>query len=482
MDTCHETVGNGTFGMRNFGDLDLGDTRRTACLVKAADIMCRHPGGTLPDKLNRPADLRAFYRLMKRPEVTHEALLRSHADYTRTCIAALGTGLNTAAAGTAVVLVLHDATELDYTTITSLRNQLSHIGPGTRRGYICHNSLAVRADTGAVLGLTSQILHQRAHVPKNETLKQSRERQSRESRLWVQGAQASGAAPAGVLCVDVSDSLSDTFEYMAFEVTQGRHFVLRQREERCLETPVQGHGHLEAAVRSVPPMGQRTLRVLASPGRRARTTTVQVAFTPLRLALPRKQHGHYAQSPLDLWAVRVWEPNTPADEEPLEWILLTNVPVRQEADAQQRVDWYEKRPIIEEYHKGMKTGCRIESMQFDTIERLEPAIAVLSAVTTTLLQLRDAARAPDADQRLATEVIGADYVEVLANHYGHRLGPKPTVLKFYLHVARLGGHQNRKVDGLPGWLTLWRGWTRLQAMVDGYHARHLKNKAICGTN
>jgi hypothetical protein len=468
MDTC-----DATFGMRNFGEVDLGDKRRTACLVKTVDIMYRHPGGTLPDKLNRPADLRAFYRLMNRPEVTHQVLLHSHADHTRACIAALGTG---------VVLVLHDATELDYTKKITLCDQLSQIGQGTQRGYICHNSLAVRADTGAVLGLTAQILHQRADVPKGETLKHSRERENRESRLWVQAAQASGPAPAGVLCVDVSDSLSDTFEYMAYEVTHGRHFVLRQREDRRLEESVAGHDYLEAAVRALPSMGQRQIRVLASPGRSARKTTVEIAFTPLCVAPPGKQHGEYAKTPLDLWAVRVWEPNTPAGEEPLEWILLTNVPVGQEADAQERVDWYEKRPIIEEYHKGMKTGCRIESMQFDKIDRLEPAIAVLSVVTTTLLHLRDAARAPDADKRLATEVIGSEYVEVLVNHYGNRLGPKPTILKFYMHVARLGGHQNRKVDGFPGWITLWRGWTRLQAMVDGYHAAHLKSKVNCGTN
>jgi hypothetical protein len=140
MDTCQET-----FGMRNFGQVDLGDRRRTDRLVDLVNIMCRHPGGTLPDKLNRPADLRAFYRMMNRPEVTHPLLIDSHADHTRARIAALGTG---------VVLILHDATELDYTTKMSLRDQLGQIGQGTNWGYICHNSLAVRADTGAVLGLT----------------------------------------------------------------------------------------------------------------------------------------------------------------------------------------------------------------------------------------------------------------------------------------------------------------------------------------
>lgn len=461
MQTC------ATFGTRNFGRADLGDRRRTRRLVSLVDIMCRHPGGTLPDKLNRPADLRAFYGLMNRPEVTHEVLMRNHADATRASIAALGKG---------VVLILHDATELDYTTKATLRDDLGQIGEGTHRGYICHNSLAVRADTGEALGLTSQILHHRADVPKGETVKQARARADRESRLWLQGVVASGPAPAGVQCVDVSDSLSDTFEYMAYEIDHTRHFVLRSREDRKLAKAVGGEAYLYAAVRAVAPQGQRTVRIQESSGRTARTTTVQVAFTAVELAPPGKAHGEYAKVPLKVWAVRVWEPNTPAGEEPLEWILLTNVPVETVADAQQRVDWYEHRPIIEELHKGMKTGCAIESLHFWKLERQEPAIAVISAVATTLLRLRDAARAPDAATRLATEVVDADYVDVLVAHYGRRLGPAPTVLQFSMHVARLGGHQNRKCDGFPGWLTLLRGWTRLQAMVDGYHAGRLKSK------
>src|SRR6266851_869970 len=132
--------------MRNFGTVDLGDQRRTARLVKSVDIMCRHPGGTLPDKLNRPADLRAFYKLMRRPEVTHAVVLGGHADHTRRAIAALEPGT--------VVLLLHDATELDFTSKKTLLASLGQIGQGTHRGYICHNSLAVRADSGETLGLT----------------------------------------------------------------------------------------------------------------------------------------------------------------------------------------------------------------------------------------------------------------------------------------------------------------------------------------
>jgi len=128
----------------------------------------------------------------------------------------------------------------------------------------------------------------------------------------------------------------------------------------------------------------------------------------------------------------------------------------------------------------MKTGCAIESLQFEKIERLEPAIALISAVGTTLLRLRDAARAPDAATRPATAVVDPVYVDVVAAHCGKGLGPRPVVKAFYMHVARLGGHQNRKCDGFPGWITLWRGWMKLQAMVDGYKAARLKNTVTCG--
>jgi len=486
-----------SFGFQQFGQLDLGDTRRTRRLVELVDLMRRHPGGTLPDKLNRPADLRAFYRLMNRPEVTHSAILNSHADHTRTQIA---TCTDT------VVLIVHDATELDYTTRTTVSAELSQIGEGTHRGFICHNSLAVRADTGAVLGLTSQILHLRAVVPEGETPKQKRERASRESRLWLRGAQACGPAPTGVCCVDVSDSLSDTFEYMASAMTNGRHFLLRAKENRRLGKPEDESevvsddesddesevvsevvsddepSYLYETIRAVPAVVERTLVVQPTTGRAGRTTTVQISFASVCLAVPGKRLGEYAPKPLSMWAVRIWETNTPAGEAPLEWILLTNVLIETASDALDRVDWYERRWIVEEYHKGMKTGCKIEELQFDTSARLEPAIAILSVVTTTLLQLRDAARAPDAETRPASTILDRLYIEVLRKHYGSRLSAEPSVRQFYMHVARLGGHQNRKVDGLPGWLTLWRGWTKLNLMVDGYLAARQKSTTSCGTN
>lgn len=462
-----------SFGQLNFGALDLGDVRRARRLAELADLMSRHPGGSLPEKLPDPPDLRAFYRLMDTDEVTHEVLMGGHTAATRQAMA------KSAEAGH-VLLILHDATELDYTTLRTLKKDLGQIGQGTHRGYICHNSFVVQAEPQMALGLSSQILHHRANVPAKETSKEHRERKSRESRLWVTGAKQSGPAPAGSLCVDVSDSLSDTFEYMAFEVKQGRNFVLRSRENRKLDGPLENAEaeYLYPTVRRQRSVATRVVEVQATVKHKARQAKVNVSFTPVRIAPPSKRQGEYDDCPLDLWAVRVWEPNPPKNAEPLEWILLTNVPVDSAKAAIERVEWYEARWVIEDFHKGMKTGCGIEIMQFTKITRMEPAIAVLSALATTLLKVRDAARQPDADVRPATDVVAEEYVAVLAAHYRTRLTQQPTILQFYMHVARLGGHQNRKQDGFPGWITLWRGWMKLEDMVTGHRLGRARGKKL----
>ena len=460
-----------TFGQQHFGGLDLGDARRERRLPELVDAMHKHPGGTLPDKLSEPRELRAFYRMMNAEDVTHQAVLSGHYRVTREAIAE--------AAG-ATVLILQDATEWDYTSRTTLIDDLGQIGQGTSRGDICHNSLAVRADTKATLGLTSQILHHRADVPKNETAKECRERANRESRLWVKGATQSGPLPPVGLVVDVSDSLSDTFEYMAYEIEAGRQFVLRSKENRKLVEPINGEHSLHDAVRTKRSVLEWDHAVPAKPGRKARNAHLKMSFTTVTLNLPVKRAGEYANEPLTLWAIRVWEPNPPAGEEALEWILLTNVAVNTPEEARERVAWYECRFVIEEFHKGLKTGCGIELLQFTTIDGLEPVIGVLSVLTTTLLNLRDAARAPNADTRPASDVVSQEYIDVLVRHYSTRLGGFVSVKAFYLHVARLGGHQNRKCDGFPGWITLWRGWMKLESMALGYRLAKRKQQSTCG--
>lgn len=471
-----ETIQMTSLGMQNFGELDLGDARRTKRLVNCVDAMSRHPGGTLPIKINRPPQLRAFYRLMNCETVTHQKLMTAHCDATRRRLEAIGE-----TQPGSVILLLHDATELDYTNREYLRDSLGQIGQGTNFGYICHNSLAVRFEPREVLGLGSQILHHRADVSEEETDKQLRERESRESRLWCLGAKACGPAPKGVLCVDVSDSLSDTFEYMAYEISAHRHFVLRARENRKLVHPRGKSSYLFDIIRAERSVASADVTVSANTNQVARTARVLISYANVTIAPPGKKSGDYANIPLPVSVIRVWEPRAPKGIKPIEWILLTNVHVNNADHSLERVEWYKCRPIVEEYHKAKKTGCGIETMRFETTDRLEPAIALISVVATTLLRLRDAARHPEADQTPTTEIIDRVYVDALRAYDPKRVPSNCTIKQFLMYVARLGGHQNRKADGMPGWLTLWRGWMKLHDIVTGFELGRAKSQRKCGT-
>ena len=366
---------------------------------------------------------------------------------------------------------MHDATELDYTSLTSLAGDLGQIGTGTGRGYICQNVLAVAAETGDVLGLVDQILHRRDEVPDNETLTEHRERKTRESLLWLHGTKH---LPADAKLIDVADQGSDTFEFIEHEFNSGRRFVVRACKVRKVYAGHEAVGprrYLKEYAHSLPELGRFTMDIQAQRDRKARKgAQFLVRGGPVLVCPPHAKHGHHGDEPLPLYVVQVTEVDPPAGEKAIDWMLLTNEPVKSFEDAWRVTTWYERRWIVEELHKAQKTGCQIEDMQFTTVGRLKPAIALLSVVAVTLLNLRDASRRPDAHTRLATTLLAADYVEVLSQWRYREVRVDLTVHEFYFALARLGGHQNRKGDHRPGWLVLWRGWTKLQSMLDGYDA------------
>jgi len=467
-----------SFGEMNFANAQLNDRRRTKRLVAVADALVRHPGGSLPDKFRSPAQLEAVYRLMKCEAVTHESVIAPHCQRTQERIAAHD----------GPVLVIHDTTELDFTTHRSL-DDLGQIGNGSRQGWLCHNSLAVDPQRREVLGLTGQILHRRAQTRKNESQASRRKRKNRESRLWLRGVQT---LPADGNLIDVCDRGADTFEFLEHATQSGRRFVIRSAYDRSIHADHDAQAPrdlLHTFARRLEPLGQYTLnvqprRVKQKPKkrgkktvalRRGREAALSVTAAAVLLNAPVSKNGEHGNDPLPLWIVRVWEADPPQEEKPLEWFLLTNQPCETIADALQVVHCYECRWIIEEYHKAMKTGCGIENPQFNSSDRLQPMIALLSVVATTLLNLREMGRRADAKQRRATEVVSGDYVLLLSQWRHGYAKPDWTIYDFYYALARLGGHLNRKRDHPPGWLVLWRGWSYLQAMLDGAHVlKHQK--------
>jgi hypothetical protein len=456
-----------SFGEIHFEAAELGNKARTRRLVMLADSLARHPGGTLPQKIKDPAALRAGYRLMQRPEVTHASVLAAHQAETNRVVKEHQGPL----------LAISDATELDYSGLDSLE-ELGQIGNGGRRGYICHNVLIVDPKVRQALGLANQILHTRVKTPPGETRAQARSRESRESRLWV---KATEPLPDDGNLIVVADRGADTFEELENESKSGRRFVIRSAKDRKVlaghAPDGKGKTRLYALARKAKAADSYTLEVAATMDRAARKATLQYSFVAVRLLPPGAPRGDHSRQPLPVWVVRVWESNPPPGVEPLEWFLLTNEPIEDAATARQVVSWYECRWIIEEYHKAQKTGCDIERMQFTHASRLEPMIALQSIVALTLLNLRDLSRQPEAQTTPANEVVAQEYVDVLSMWRHGEIRSNWTVHEFFFALARLGGHQNRRKDKRPGWLVLWRGWTDLQLLAVGWCLK-LKPKKV----
>lgn len=443
------------------GQCQLGHKARTKRLVDCTRRISNHPGGSLPEKLGELKAYRATLKLMNNPAVTHAAILAPHVAATKQRMAAVD--------GT--VLILHDITELDYSNQTTLAS-MGQIGNGGGQGYECHNSLAVHADSGDLLGLANQILHTRVDKPKGEGVKASRQRRSRESRLWVNAVKAIGPAPEGCHWVDVGDRAADTFEFLEYEYKYKRHFVIRSTHSRALEVEsAQGPHLLHELLRSQEAQVGWTVQVSANKKQTKRLAKVLCCWEQVKIKAPHVRKGEHGRASLTVWAMRVWEVEAPAEvDEPLEWLLLTDEPITDAEEARRRVGYYEKRPVVEEYHKAQKTGVSIEQLQLQSQAGLQPLIALLSVLAVPLVNARQAARVPAKAERPATDFFDRLEVQVLCLWRYQQERPL-TVREFILALGRLGGHLNRKCDGLPGWQTLWRGAMKLHAMVEYEQAR-----------
>lgn len=459
------TTGPDSFAARAFPGLDLGDARLDRRFALVAQAALEHPEKSLPDKFHDPAGYIGCLRLLNHPALTHDKLLSCHQ-------VAL---LDRLEERQGVVLLVHDTTEFDFSGHATLAAKVGQIGNGGGRGYLCHNSLAVDPDSGEALGLCSQILHCRPHVKKGEGTAAKRERADRESRLWLRAIDEIGPRPQGRLWVDVADRGADTFEFLQALADRGRSFVIRSTHNRALEVgPEQQPGAaphlLHDWLRAQPGQASWEIEVGATPERAARTAVVQACARAVTLRPPHVRKGLFRKEALALWAIRVWEACPPGGAEPLEWLLLTDQPITDARVLRLVVGWYERRPVIEEYHKGQKTGVGIERLQLQDAESLQAAIALLSVVAVAIVNLRIAARDEQRGEEPASRHVPGLWVRVLSV-WRHKEVHELTVRQFTLALGRLGGHLNRKSDGLPGWVTLWRGWERLHTMLEYELAR-----------
>lgn len=290
-------------------------------------------------------------------------------------------------------------------------------------------------------------------------------RETRETDAWMRQGQAIGSPPAGTTWVHVGDRGADMFPFFqACHLTQ-TSFLVRAAQNRRVQGQDAAISYSLTQARSWPSQASRPFEVPARPGRTGRSTQLHLADGPMML-LPPRQEPRAGQEPLLVWVIRVWEEQTPAGEEPLEWVLLTSVLTTTLEQAWERVDWDRQRWLVEEYHHCLKSGGRLEERQVQRVDGLMRLLGLLSPLAVRWLQIRAAARAEP--ERLALEVIEPLLLAVVSQRSGHAPATM-TLGTFWTEVARLGGSLARTHDGPPGWRTIWKGWLALHPFLEGGH-------------
>jgi hypothetical protein len=196
--------------------------------------------------------------------------------------------------------------------------------------------------------------------------------------------------------------------------------------------------------------------------------TLSVAAASVALLKPKRSRAQSTTQAINV--VRVWEANPPQNAAPTEWLLYTSEPIETPEQQLAVVDYYRARWTIEEYFKAIKTGCDFEKRQLQDFEALTNLLATFAPIAYRLLLLRtEVARAPDEP---ATTILSTDQLDVLRDRGRLKLPAEPTVRDAYLAIAALGGHI--KYSGNPGWLTLARGYEKLELLVEGWVAAKLQ--------
>jgi hypothetical protein len=439
---------------QEFGTCQLGDARLTARAVKMAQQFAAHSSGSTPEQTESWGDCKGTYRLIDNKKVSFEALATPHWE-------------QTLARTQGHFLLLNDTTTISFDGDRQISG-MGIVSSGSAKGYMLHSALMVDAGDGEVIGLGRQLIYYRQAVPKKETQRQRLLRE-RESEIWGKVIDQIGPAPNDqVRFTHVCDRGADNFEVYCHLLRQRTDWVVRAAQLKRL---VQFNGEklqLREHLKSLPVQGTYQLAVPENEHQRARTATMEVRFSTVGVPVPRDCGRFAKESGITLImmnVVEVLEVNPPKGCKRLQWVLFTSHEVQTLEQALAVVGYYELRPLVEEFHKALKTGCRIEDRLYETSSRWENLTAMLSIIAVRLLQLKTiAVKEPD---RPAIEVVPQGWLQMLHVLRGPKRKKVETARDFVRALAGLGGHLGRKSDGQPGWITIWRGFNKLHLLLRG---------------
>ncbi len=444
--------------VEEFRTVEFGDQRLVRRLTLVASRMADSPRESIPCATQAAAETKAAYRLFDNDKVTMEKIIAAHAEETIGRIA-----------NQTVALIIQDTTELDF---TSKREKNKDAGPmnfRNRRGFLLHSSMAVTPE-----GLHLGTIHAKLWARDDETWGKKHENrpfEEKESCRWRDGyveAKKIALACPGTTIVNVGDRDSDIYEYLK-EATDNRpenaYFVVRAVHDRCLlELDEEAEGEkfekLFERLEKTEPLDYVEVQVPKRGKRKARTSTLEVRVATVDARKPYARGKNPELVTLNV--VYACEVNPPDGEaEPIVWKLLTNLPIDNFEQAQTVLDYYAKRWQIEVFFRVLKSGCKVEELEFHSMANFAPCLAVYMVVAWRVLNLMMLGReCPD----LPCDLLLTEAEWKSAWRISRGTNPPsetPKLGEMLKIIAGFGGHLGRKCDGPPGPKSIWIGLQRV---------------------
>jgi hypothetical protein len=443
-----------------FGQVRLRDRRhRERLCVVARDFFAR-PQANIPQACQSRAKTKAAYRLFEHKAVKMEALLASHYHSTMERIAR---------EKIPVVLAVQDTTSFNYDT----HQDMEGLGPINKhvdgaQGILLHDTMAYSTE-GTALGLVD--IQVWARDPKQfgkRHFRYERPIEQKESFKWLKSFQAAARLQrqlgAASTVVSVGDREADVYELFLLAKSDPANPKLLVRAESDRRVKDQS-ACLWEYMESQAVAGERVVHIPRKKGRAARDARLEIRFAKVELRAPKRKP---MLGPLSVWVVYVTEVHPPSQKEAVEWMLVTTGEVNDFEQALEKIDWYKKRWGIEEYHRTIKSVCRIESRQLADRTVWENCLAIDLVVAWRIEHIKKLAR----ESPLAPCTVAFDEQEwqalfVLRNPSQPLPSIAPTMHEMTRWTAELGGFLGGKKDN-PGSTTLGRGLQHLHDIVTGF--------------
>ena len=449
----------------------LGDKRLNARLGQVLSQLAARPTASIPAACGGRAEMVAAYRFCENENTGFDSVLQSHVDATRERIAAQS-----------VALLVQDTSEID---VTRPEQPVAGAGPldgDSRRGALLHLMHAFTPD-GTPLGSVFGTAWIRDEEPVCASLSRAERAaipiEEKESHRWVttlQRAREEARRCPATQLICVADSEADIYEVLVEGTREPRScdWILRACQDRallCEKGENSGEKHVREYVLEQPVLFDKTIQVRGrktkvaceTRGRRQprQSREAEVVVRAACVTLRPPWRADRKLPPVTVNVVLVSEVNPPPDDQPVEWLLLTSLPIDSLEQVRQIIQDYCVRWMIEIFFRVLKSGCRVEERLFEYMDRLLTCLAVYMIVAwRTLYVCRLGRSCPEMDCEAVFEP--AEWKSVWK--VVHREDPPhqpPSLGVFIKLVARLGGYVDRKRAGPPGPQTLWIGLQRM---------------------